>query len=631
MIGERTLNFYERLAKGGTGYIVIGDVAPVRAAGSTPALFADSQIESFKTLADRVHKHGAKLGVQIFYPEYDAPVLGSMIQQCRILKEQAAKAKLAGDEQLTAEKAAEASKLERETYAKLHHDQKNFVNEVTLEQIKEMICACAERAFKAGADAVEIHGDRLLGTFCSRELNRRTDEYGGGFGNRIRFALETAAAIRERVPEMAVEYKLPIITVNEDGSLRGKGGLEEEEAAEFAKALEKAGVDFIQAAQANHTGRMTDTIPQMGEVDYAWILPAARKIKEAVSIPVAAAGRIVTLARGEEILQSGDSDLIAYGRSLLTDPDLGVKAETGEPVRECMNCNRGCLEAVQSHRYISCVLNAENGDEGTIALKPSEVIKDIAVVGGGMAGLEAARVAAKRGHHVTLFERSERLGGQVLLAAAPPKKDEMLRAVEYYEKILPYLGVQTVMGQEPDAETLNRYDEIIAAVGTHNMELPFKSENSNVVSAWEILKGTEAEGNCVVIGGGYAGCEIAEFLAKKGHPVSVVEMNDYVAAEECFDRNPFVAELFRQFGIGLFVHTRVHEIRNNVIYAVNLPDQTPVEIQADTIIASPGSQKNILDLAGIQKPVHYVGDCSDGQTGDIASAVRSGYHTANEL
>lgn len=203
---------------------------------------------------------------------------------------------------------------------------------------------------------------------------------------------------------MMVEYKLPIITVNPDGSLRGKGDLLEDEAVEFAKMLDAAGIDMIQVAQANHTGNMGDTIPPMGAVPYNWILGACEKVKSVVSCPVATVGRVVSVEAGEKILEDGTADIIGYGRSLLTDPDIANKVENGECIRECLNCNKGCVDAIQSRRYLSCVLNAENGDEETIFIQPCTETKNIAIVGASLAGLEAARVAYKRGHTVTVLK-----------------------------------------------------------------------------------------------------------------------------------------------------------------------------------------------------------------------------------
>ena len=181
-IGPRSLAFYERLAAGGTGYIVIGDVAPVNTASPTPKLCSDEQIPSFAALADAVHKHGAKLALQIFHPEYDVPGVGRMIVGSMAAAKAAAAARAAGDEETAAAKTAESERIRADAYAKLHHDMQHFASEATAEQlaqIRDAIAACASRAQKAGVDAIEVHGDRLVGSLCSKTLNHRTDEYGG--------------------------------------------------------------------------------------------------------------------------------------------------------------------------------------------------------------------------------------------------------------------------------------------------------------------------------------------------------------------------------------------------------------------------------------------------------------------
>ena len=534
-------------------------------------------------------------------------------------------------------KMEEADKVTKEAYAKLHHDMQHFVSEATVEQlmqIKEAIANAARLAKDAGIDAIEVHGDRLLGSLCSTILNHRTDEYGGTFENRIRYALEVVEVIKEAAPGLMIEYKLPIVTVNEDGSLRGKGGLIEAEAIEFAKRLETAGVQMIQVAQANHTGNMADTIPPMGTQADNWTLPTCIKVKEAVSIPVATVGRVLTVANGEDILANGDADIIAYGRSLCCDPDIANKVAKDEPIRECLTCNKGCVDAISNRRYISCVLNAENGDEATISIKPADAKKNVVIVGAGVAGLEAARVAAIRGHHVDVYEKADCIGGQIQIAAVPPRKADILRAVEYYEAILPGMDVDIHLKSEATKEIMNAADAVIVAVGAHDITLPIVGADApTVVSSWDVLaEKAEVNGHCVVIGGGLVGAETAEYVANRGNAVSIIEMTEKIAAQESPTVLPSMMEDFAVHGIKQYVNTKVNSISNNG-KTVNVTDAegNEITIDCDTIIMAVGSKKNEFDVEGVNVPVYYAGDCAGERTADIASAIRGGYNAANQI
>ena len=632
-IGPRSLGFYKRLAKGGVSYIVIGDVAPVPTASPTPKLYDDRQIPTFKAIADTLHEYDAKVALQIFHPEYDVPGVGKMIRDAGMARGAAAKAKAEGNEEEAAKQTELAAKITRDAYAKLHHDMQHFVSEATIEQltaIKDSIVACTVKANKAGIDAIEVHGDRLVGSLCSSVLNHRTDEYGGSFENRVRYALELVKAMKEAAPDVVIEYKLPIRTLNEDGTIRGKGGLVEEEAIEFSKLLEQAGVDMIQVAQANHTGNMGDTIPPMGSRAYNWTLPTAKKIKAVVNVPIITVGRVLTVEAGEEILQKGEADLIGYGRSLLTDPDIALKAERGEPIRTCLNCNKGCLDAIQNRRYISCVLNAENGDEETIFITPATSSKKIAVVGAGIAGLEAARVAAIKGHEVTVYEKEDKIGGQVNIAAIPPRKSEILRAIEYYPQIFPQLGVEVKLNTVPSADEINTYDQVIVAIGAHDLILPIEgSTQDNVVSSWDVLNGKEVKGKVAVIGGGLVGTETTEYIANKGYEVSIIEMTDKIANGESTSVLPLIMEDFKVHNVQQYTNTTVNKINGNSIIATQ--DGQEITIEADTIVMAVGSKKNSFDETGITIPVSYVGDCSGERTADIASAIRTAYKAANAI
>jgi len=574
------------------------------------------------------------VALQIFHPEYDGPEVGRLIRMAQMAAKEGMEAKAKGDMATFGAKMKQSQEFGKQAHGKIAYDMKHFIQEVTAEElakIKGYIAEASRRAQQAGIDAIEVHGDRLLGSLCSRLMNFRTDEYGGCFENRVRYALEVVAAIREAAPNLMIEYKLPIITKNPDGSDRGKGGLHPEDAVEFAKLLEQAGVHMIQVAQANHTGNMADTIPPMGTREENWVLPVCKAVKAAVSIPVATVGKVLTIENGEKILADGDADIIAYGRSLLCDPDIAIKAETGEPLRLCLNCNKGCVDAIQNRRYITCVLNAENGEEATMAIKPGEGQKKVVVVGGGVAGLEAARVAALRGYEVDLYEKEDVLGGQINIAAVPPRKDEILRSVAYFECILPALGVNIHLNTEATKEIMNAADAVIVAVGAHDLILPIPgADGENVVSSWDVLAGKcEVKGHCAVIGGGLVGTETAEYLLEKGCTVSIIEMLEKIANGESSTILPTIMADFKAHDVAQYVNTKVSAIELGCVKATQGEEE--ISIPCDMVVMAVGSKKNVLDVEGVTVPVYYAGDCSGERTASIAEAIRGGYKAANEI
>ena len=608
MISEQDMGFYTRLAKGGVGYIVLGDVAPINSFSPTPKLFDDSQIPAFKALADSVHAYGTKLGVQLFHPEYDVDAINSLFMQKKF----------------------------DEMRQRLHHDMMFFTDEVSEEMLMAIIdkmCACAVRAQKAGVDVIQIHGDRLNGCLCSTRMNHRTDKFGGSLENRVRFARMLTRAIRKAVPDMVIDYKLSIVTPQ-----RGKGGIDEADAVQFAQWLVEDGVDMFHVAQANHTGNMADTIPPMGVQPYGFFVKIAGDIKKAVNVPVSAVGRIVDADMAERVIESGMADMVAMGRPLLADPDWGTKIAAGKAcdIRRCISCNKGCTDAIQNRQFLSCVLNAENGYENTRSIQPAAQKKKIAVLGGGPAGLEAARVAALRGHDVTLFEKTTTLGGQLNIACVPPRKEEMRRAAQDLIHAVCNAGVHLCMGQTRTAEQLKDagFEAVINAVGAHSAAPRIPGIDSvNVADAWKVLAGEQqVYGTVAVIGGGMVGCETAEYLAARGCKVSVIEMMDKIAAGESTTILPTLLENYKTYGVEQYPSHKVKEFRMDAVVCEN-KDGAEVTIPCDYIVLAMGARSNEFDAAALEAasiPVYSIGDAA-GKAADISNAIRTGYDTACQL
>jgi len=608
MISEQDMGFYTRLAKGGVGYIVLGDVAPINSFSPTPKLFDDSQIPAFKELADSVHAYGAKLGVQLFHPEYDVDAINSLFMQKKF----------------------------DEMRQRLHHDMMFFTDEVSEEMLMAIIdkmCACAVRAQKAGVDVIQIHGDRLNGCLCSTRMNHRTDKFGGSLENRVRFARMLTRAIRKAVPDMIIDYKLSIVTPQ-----RGKGGIDEADAVQFAQWLVEDGVDMFHVAQANHTGNMADTIPPMGVQPYGFFVKIAGDIKKAVNVPVSAVGRIVDAEMAERVIESGMADMVAMGRPLLADPDWGTKIAAGKAcdIRRCISCNKGCTDAIQNRQFLSCVLNAENGYENSRSIQPAEQKKKIAVLGGGPAGLEAARVAALRGHDVTLFEKTTSLGGQLNIACVPPRKEEMRRAAQDLIRAVCNAGVHLCMGQTRTAEQLKDagFEAVINAVGAHSAAPRIPGiDGVNVADAWKVLAGEQqVYGTVAVIGGGMVGCETAEYLAARGCKVSVIEMMDKIAAGESTTILPTLLENYKTYGVEQYPSHKVKEFRMDAVVCEN-KDGAEVTISCDYIVLAMGARSNEFDAVALEAaniPVYSIGDAA-GKAADISNAIRTGYDTACQL
>lgn len=600
---QRQIDYYAERARGGVGLVITGthkvENQIEHLEVTRPRADADNLIASMSDLVDAVHDNGAKIAIQLtagqgrvvgFADPKAPPVSASAIP-------------------FFANPAVICRPL---TFA----DIGTYV---------EAFGAAARRAYIAGFDAIEIHGHAgyLIDQFLSAGWNQRTDEYGGDLDRRLRFPTEIVEAIRKVVgPDFPISFRFSV-----DQKIPGGRGIEE--AQGIARRLEAIGVNVIHADAGCY-----ESIEWIFPTNYlgdACMLDMAEAIKKVVNIPVIAVGNM-TPEEGEAALEAGKADFIAFGRGLTADPHLPNKVRRGQraEVRPCVRCNDRCVGRLTALKTVSCTVNASVGNERNLQLRRTETPRRVLVIGGGPAGLEAARIAALRGHQVMLLEKGPVLGGTLTAIATPSFKQELHQLVEWWKLQMCKLEVDVHLNAlvTADSPKLEWADAIVAATGGGPI-MPAISgiEGDNVVEVRDYhLDQKPIQGERVVIaGGGLSGCDAGLELAMKGKAVTIVEMLDGVARDLNVVSRLSLLRRLEEHGVRVMTRHQVKEFRATGLIAKG-PDGLEVAIEADTVVVAFGMQPDDTLARAIQSKwpeVYVIGDCV--KPGKVCEAVRAGF------
>lgn len=612
-VTDELVEHYKARAKGGVGLFVTEVVTVEPTYCYLPGdmcIYDDSFIPGWKKLADGVHEYGAKILPQLFHPAHMAfPLPGTP----RLI----------------------APSNVGPYYAKA------APRAVTKEELKVIIRQfgeAAKRAQIAGADGVEIHAAHahgLLGGFLSPLYNKRTDEYGGDIDHRLRLTLEVIEEVRR------VCGKNFIIDVRISGSEYTDGGLNLNDMIYVAKQLEKAGVDFLHVSGGTTIARGS-SIPAPGTPMGSHAATAA-EIKKYVSIPVATVGRITEPWIAEELIANGKADICMIGRANLCDPEFAnkVAAEKADDIRPCIGCLR-CLNGIMFGKRVACTVNPSFELENEDTLAPAAEKKNVLVIGSGPAGMEAAFVAAKRGHHVVLCEKDAELGGLMRIAAVPIAKQDLTRLIQYMARRLEGAGVEVRLNCAVDQAMLEgefKGYEVIAGAGAQPIVVPAFTGFKQWMTADDVLAGRAFPGRkIVVIGGGSVGCETADYLAPlvndlypRNREITLLEMAPGVMASESGPGRSLLVQRMMAKGVQMICGAKVEKVDESSIWYTKDGQQHCIA-DADTLVLAMGYKadpalEEMLKAAGAS--YHLIGDAN--KVGTIKDAIGAGYETAKAL
>jgi 2,4-dienoyl-CoA reductase-like NADH-dependent reductase (Old Yellow Enzyme family)/thioredoxin reductase len=622
-VTEELIHWYARRAKGGAGLIIVEvcmaatAIDPLRLISRVLRADDDCYVPGLACLVDAVHENGAKIGICLNAGAGAQASGGPWIP---------------GFGAVTRMQPVSPSGIP--AYGVAEHGAVKQPRSLTIEEIEKCIDLCGEsarRLKKAGFDLLEIHAPHgyLIAQFLSPYFNKRTDKYGGSLDNRCRFLFEIIAAIRRMVG-----YDFPL-TVRYSIDEAIEGGRDVRESQQIAKKLEEMGIHGISCSVGVYGANIPNIPPYYfprGSLAYL-----AEAIKEAVKIPVVAAGRLDDPELAEQILRDGKADFIGLGRGLIADPDWPQKAANGKvkEIRKCLACN-DCRIAIHTPRPIRCAVNPVAGREVKYeVMRPAEMRKKVVIVGGGPAGMETARVAVLKGHKVILFEAKNELGGMLNLGSTPPHKEILKSITEYYARELDRLGVDVRMGKKATTDLIIREDPDCVIVATGGValipDIP-GIDKAIVVTALDALSCAKRTGQEVIVaGGGAVGCEVANYLAQQKKKVTIVEMLDTVGLDmDSWIWKHLSAELEKR-NVKIMTSMKIDEITDQGIIVIDR-NCNKIFLKSDNVVLALGLRgSNDLSgkLEGKVKKVFTIGDAKLPRR--IRESISEGYITAYNL